>query len=51
MIGPMFLNFLLFYFKYDSVLKSVFFYSRSDAVSNVYISFDNYYVTVRLRSL
>jgi len=41
----MFLNFLLYYFKYDSVLKSVF-YSRSDAVSNVYISFD-YYVTTQ----
>jgi len=35
-LRDMFLNFLLCYFKYDSVLKSVF-YSRSDAVSNVYI--------------
>ena len=30
--------------EYISVLKSVF-YSRSDAVSNVYISFDNYVTT------
>jgi len=37
----MFLNFLLCYFEYDSVLKSVF-YSRSEAVSNVCISFNNY---------
>jgi len=40
-LRDMFLNFLLCYFKYDSVLKSVF-YSRSDAVSNVCISFNNY---------
>ena len=43
-LRDMFLNFLLCYLKYDSVLKSVL-YSRSDAASNVYISFDNYVTT------
>jgi len=40
-LRDMFLNFLLCYFKYDSILQSVF-YSSSDAVSNVCVSFDNY---------
>ena len=39
-LRDMFLNFLLSYFKYDSILQSVF-YSRSDAVSNVCVSFNN----------
>ena len=40
-LRDMFLNFLWCYFKYDSILKSVF-HSRSDAVSSVCILFDNY---------
>jgi len=43
-LRDMFLNFLLFYFKYDTLLKSVF-YSKSDAVSSVWISFGNYVTT------
>ena len=42
-LRDMFLNFLLCYVKYDCILKSVF-YSRSDAVSNVYVSSDNYVI-------
>jgi len=37
-LRDMFLNFLLSYFKYDSILQSCSFYSRSDAVSNVCVS-------------
>jgi len=43
-LRDMFLNFLLCCFQYGSILKSVF-YSISDAVSSVCISFDNYVTT------